>query len=546
MSAVGKQKPDLSVKTLASVGRLLSASADRPAGIRGALEVLREALGADHCGVLLAAGAVGRMPVVFHVEASGTAPPALDIPSDGSLSGEVTREGRLAVITNPTASGRDHFAGAEGIPVAAFVGVPLISEGQVFGILRATKSVPGLELDQEQRDLLSVAASLIASAVLLTRLPVGPAPNEAELVDVIENLPTGVVTADASLRVRRWNRRFLSLLCLPPDRIAAGKPLSAVMPHLLWSKVETNIGDSTEAGNESRMQHDLALPGGEVLPIEVRVAPLAADESSRHGVLLSITDMSLQRELAKLRRLEDLESNFLSMVSHELRTPLTSIKGAAGILSGSGASDPSQRETLLRIVQNNTERLIRLVDDLLDVSTIEHSTLTLNKEVLDLRVVVEAAVADMLGAAERKECTVRKELDELSKVRGDEKRLRQVFTQLMSNAVKFSRRGGEIVVRLTAIDGMARVVFRDCGPGIPLAARDKVFDKFFQVEDPMTRSAGGTGIGLYIAKAIVDAHNGRISVLDSGEWGTEMAVDLPLAEPSKGRPLEADGALWSG
>lgn len=276
------------------------------------------------------------------------------------------------------------------------------------------------------------------------------------------------------------------------------------------------------------------------------MTPLAKDASSRHVVLITVTDMSLQRELAKLRRLEDLETNFLSMVSHELRTPLTAIKGATSILSSGGATDPDQRETLLRIVQNNTERLIRLVDDLLDVSTIEHNSLTLNTEVVDLRVLIEAAVGDMLPAAERKECTVRMELEDHVTVRGDERRLRQVFTQLMSNAVKFSRRGGEIVVRLIASDDMARVCFRDCGPGIPASARDKVFEKFFQVEDPMTRSAGGTGIGLYIAKAIVDAHGGGISVLESGEWGTEMVVDLPRLVRYSACPPPADGARWSG
>jgi signal transduction histidine kinase len=547
MDKVCKRTPQLSLRVIASVSRLLSATVDRAAGVRGALETLREALDADSCAVLLPDETNARLVVAFDASRAGSAVLPREFVAMGSLCGGILDNGRPIFVEDVTKSEQRELAAAEGLTAGAFWGVPVISCGKVAAVLRATRITPDWDVPAEQRDWLSIAAHLlVVSLVAVNEQSAQRDPHHDELAHVFDKVYAGLLTVDPDLRIRLWNSRLLSLLDLQPNRMESGIHLSRVLPPALWRQIKSRVEETARSGNETRTETDVAMTMGEVGPMEVRTVALESSATGRHGVLIMLTDMSMQRELAQLRRLEDLEANFLSMVSHELRTPLTSIKGAIGILSSGGAATaPDQFAALVRIVQNNTERLIHLVDDLLDVSTIEHHALTLHFETLDLQALLHAGVTDVFLHAERKECRVHTDLHEV-KIRGDQKRLRQVFSQLLGNAVKFSRRGGDITVRLRANSSVAVATIRDSGFGIPAHAWDKVFDKFYQVEDPMTRSAGGTGIGLFIVKAIVEAHGGRVRVQDSGDWGTEMAVELPCLPTDAQWPCEADGARWSG
>ncbi|MGQ0715301.1 MAG: hybrid sensor histidine kinase/response regulator [Gemmatimonadaceae bacterium] len=241
----------------------------------------------------------------------------------------------------------------------------------------------------------------------------------------------------------------------------------------------------------------------------------------------------LQSDILQLREYEQMKSDFVATVSHELRTPLTSMRGALGLLlSGAAGTLSPQGRDLLQIANQNTERLIRLINDILDIEKIESGTITVRRDRCDLRRVLEATVAGVHGYATDHRVRVELVVPETADVTGDEDRLIQVFTNLISNAVKFSPPDSEVVVSLEIGPEMARVSVRDRGPGIPHEFQGRIFGKFQQAETSASRRHGGTGLGLAIARAIVERHEGRIS-FTTGPSGTTFAVELPSLAPTR-------------
>jgi signal transduction histidine kinase len=245
----------------------------------------------------------------------------------------------------------------------------------------------------------------------------------------------------------------------------------------------------------------------------------------------------LQSDILQLREYEQMKSDFVATVSHELRTPLTSMRGALGLLlsGAAGPLSPQGRELLL-IANQNTERLIRLINDILDIEKIESGTITVRRDRCDVKAVLEATIAGVAGYAREHGVRVELVATEPAQVMGDEDRLIQVFTNLISNAIKFSASGGAVTVTLEVTSELAQVSVRDRGPGIPPEFQARIFGKFQQAESSASRRHGGTGLGLAIARAIVERHEGTISFITGAGAGTTFRVDLPSAPISVAQP----------
>ncbi len=243
---------------------------------------------------------------------------------------------------------------------------------------------------------------------------------------------------------------------------------------------------------------------------------------ARHRIALLTDELaramreSLQHQTALQQRkqLDNLKDEFISTVSHELRTPLTSIHGALGLLSsGKGGQVDEKAGNLLRIANSNTERLVRLINDILDLERMESGRAPLQLRRLELREVVAQAVETMRSMAEKFAVTLEimpEPADTPIAFDGDPDRIQQVLTNLLSNAVKFSPRGGVVKVS-TASDGdnlVLQVV--DVGRGVPQDKLESIFDRFGQVEASDARQKGGTGLGLAICRSIVAQHGGTI------------------------------------
>lgn len=235
------------------------------------------------------------------------------------------------------------------------------------------------------------------------------------------------------------------------------------------------------------------------------------------------------RDITKETELDRMKTEFIATVSHELRTPMTSIKGSLGLVLGGAAGElPAEARELLTIARNNTDRLIRLINDILDISRLEAGKMEIRPAPLRVDEAVNRAVQEMSGFARQRSIALRTDVPEgLPRVMADSDRLQQVLDNLLSNAVKFSPKGSEVLVRARAEQNAVRFDVIDHGPGIPPDQTTAIFDRFYQVDNAASRKTGGTGLGLAICRGIVEEHGGRIWVESTVGEGSTFSFTLP-------------------
>jgi two-component system, NarL family, sensor histidine kinase BarA len=269
----------------------------------------------------------------------------------------------------------------------------------------------------------------------------------------------------------------------------------------------------------------------------------------------------LEEAYERLKELDRLKSNFLATVSHELRTPLTSILGYGEMLT-EGIAGPLNEEQLdfVRTIRSKSQQLLGLIMSLLDLSKLESGTAAVRMGRTAIEVVIEEAVSTLAPAALKKGVALQVDAaHDLPLVLGDADRLRQVFINLIENAVKFTPPGGtvsaearETLVQPVAEPGLVLVAplrpvvevrIVDTGVGIPEIERDRVFDPFYQVDQTSTREHGGAGLGLAIVKRLVDAHQGSIHVEANQPHGAVFVVRLPAARSASMAPPSTRGPL---
>jgi signal transduction histidine kinase len=234
-----------------------------------------------------------------------------------------------------------------------------------------------------------------------------------------------------------------------------------------------------------------------------------------------------RRRVEELARLSQLRADFVSLVSHELRSPMAAVIGAARTLEDRWRMlTAAQRESFLALIGDETARLAELVGDVLDTSRIEAGTFSYRFEEVDLGRVVHEAI-DTATLAQQDVPVVASVHGALPTIRGDRARLRQVLGNLIENAVKYSPEGGEVRVSAAAANGAVKIAVRDAGPGIPRDQQARIFEKFGRV-DVAGASKPGTGLGLFIARSIAEAHGGSLDVASATDAGSTFTLTLPV------------------
>jgi PAS domain S-box-containing protein len=260
---------------------------------------------------------------------------------------------------------------------------------------------------------------------------------------------------------------------------------------------------------------------GSEIPVEVVVQYLAIEGEPPRFI-------EVVRDMTERHQIDRMKAEFVSVVSHELRTPLTSIRGSLKLIEAEVKGKiPKEVMPLIKIASSNTERLIRLINDILDVEKMEAGKLELRLEPLDLGKVIGNALDGIQGMATQAEVQAASDVAPGIQLRADRDRLTQVIVNLVSNAVKFSPRGGRVDVSAVPAGNRVRVNVSDRGPGIPEAQRHKLFGKFQQLDSTDSRKKGGTGLGLAISKAIVLQHGGAIGVEAREGGGSTFWFELP-------------------
>lgn len=244
--------------------------------------------------------------------------------------------------------------------------------------------------------------------------------------------------------------------------------------------------------------------------------------------------VSIFRDITHEVEVDRLKSEFVATVSHELRTPMTSIRGYVDILLMGAAGALNENQThFLQIVKNNTERLNILVNDLLDISRIESGRVTLSPQPVNLRDIAEDVVADALRRAQEENKPITFSLEaarDLPRIYGDEERVRQMISNLVDNAYRYTPQDGKVTVHVHTLNGNdVQVDVQDTGVGVPLEDQERIFDRFFRGEDPLVLAAPGTGLGLAIVKQLVEMHSGRIWLESEGTGkGSTFSFTLPI------------------
>ncbi len=368
------------------------------------------------------------------------------------------------------------------------------------------------------------------------------------LTSHLENSPLAVVEWDSDFRVLRWSESAESLFGWNSEEVL-GKHVNE------WHFVHKDDLLAVEAVT-SRQRQGLEVQGvlynrnytkaGQVVHCEWYNSVLHDDWGNLVSVLSLVLDVTprklAERERAALlvrerdarRHAEDadrLKDEFLATLSHELRTPLTSILGWASMIRN-GEVDPPNIGRAIETIERNARSQARLIDDLLDVSRIITGNLRLELNPLNLAPIVEAAVDALRPTADAKGIKLRMEFaPSTCLVRGDANRLRQVIWNLMSNAIKFTPRNGEVHISLSCVESLVRLTVIDSGEGITPEFLPYVFDRFRQAEGSISRKQGGLGLGLAVVRHLVELHGGAVKAESQGvEKGSRFTVDLPMAQ----------------
>ena len=344
-----------------------------------------------------------------------------------------------------------------------------------------------------------------------------------------------IVSLDLSRRIRRFTPNARSLLNVLPSDI--GRPIDDIKLNVDVPDLNERIADVI--ANAKVEETEVKDHGGHWY--RMRIRPNLSAQHAIDGVVISLTDINVLKRLVaesehartEAERANCAKDDFLATLSHELRTPLSSMLLNAQRLRGGEVADQAEMRRTGELLERSTWMQVKLIDDLLDVSRIVADKLTLDCSAIDLRVSVQAALDAMSSLIAAKSLELCTAFDpELAPIWADGSRVQQVASNLLTNAIKFTPRGGKIRVTLSAVEGMARLRVTDTGIGIDADFLPHVFTRFSQRDRSITRKYGGLGLGLALVRHLVELQGGTARVKSEGPGhGASFTVTFPFASP---------------
>ncbi|NLN79367.1 MAG: GAF domain-containing protein [Armatimonadetes bacterium] len=461
---------------------------------------------------------------------------AFRVPVTKGISGEVFRDQKPVILYDAVNDPRTIRENVALLKITNGVCVPLIVEKRdedtnkvlerrVIGVLWVFNQRLGNVFVQEDVNLLSRYAHNLASVVASAKMYREIIEEKEELEHVIESVYAGIVMVHQNGRVMQMNSSARAMFGVDQNERLTGDYVTLIKN----DAVQQIIAKSLEEADELQEEITSMPPGEEDNEriYQVQTALVRGEDQSVMGIV------SIFNDITEIRSIERMKTAFVSTVSHELRTPLTSIKGFICTLlqDVDGFYDAETVHEFYVIIDQECDRLTRLISDLLNVSRIEAGrALDLNPGPVNLPDVVSKVVAAQKSYTNKHEFSVQLE-DDLPTIVADNDKVDQILTNLTNNAVKYSPKGGTITVSGKQSNGVIQMAVTDQGMGIPKEHIEKLFDRFHRIDNRDTRKVGGTGIGLYLVKHLVEAHGGRIWVESEEGKGSSFIFELPKCPP---------------
>jgi PAS domain S-box-containing protein len=403
--------------------------------------------------------------------------------------------------------------------------VPVKHEGRVVGVVQVMSN--SAEYSFGQLELVDGLVQQMAAAVRNARLQkeqrrleaaeaaaLAVAAEREQAANVLDAVGDGIFLVDRKGVIRLWNRAAGLVTGLTGEAVR-DRPVVDVLPD--WAALVARI-PVAEHGATSRSA---------TLPVRVGVRDLWLSFSavrSADGIVYAFRDLTSER------RLEEEKSDFISTISHELRTPMAAVYGAAQtLLSRDKELTPEQKREMLEMVASQSARLGQITEAVLLATQLDRGTLSVEHEAVDLGELTRATVDAM-----RPQLPPSTEVDveiapELGTASGARDRIQQVLVNLLDNAVKYGGKG-PVSIRVEPANGVVRILVADSGPGIPFAEQQRIFEKFYRSGPELTRASGGTGLGLYISRELVQRMGGRLDVRSEPGAGATFVVELPRVD----------------
>lgn len=439
-----------------------------------------------------------------------------------SLSGLCVTEQRALRCDDTELDPRVDREGCRKVGFRSMLCTPLFEAGKSVGVLKVMGADPHA-FDEDDQYLLSLLAGSLGAA-LGRQLVLQSLKNSEEIFrTAMETAPIGNALVRPDGRFLSVNHALCELLGYSEAELLANDFQSIAHPEDALLDMELVNRCLSGEIDRYRLQKRYFHESGRTVWALLSVALVRHSNGQPNYFVAQIQDTTEQREVERVK------SEFISVVSHELRTPLTSIRGSVGLVLGAhGAVLPDSARRFLEIASSNCERLMSLINDILDIEKIASGNMRFELQPRVLADILRNAVQTAEGYGQR--LNVRFELDAPAsdlRILVDEQRLLQVLANLLSNAAKFSH--GTVQVTVEPSQDQARICVIDCGPGIPEDFRERIFGKFCQADSSSTRRAGGTGLGLHISRQIVERMGGRIGFDTEIGKGTTFWVEFPRA-----------------
>ncbi len=369
--------------------------------------------------------------------------------------------------------------------------------------------------------------------------------HKTRLQNVLMNMTSGILLVSKEKKIVIVNPVAEEYLGYSSDELVDKVYMEAGLPHEMAQEIEM----CEETGSPVHDEFVLHFPNERI--VELNITPLYESDGSGSGSLIVLHDITA------FRRLERMRSEFVANVSHELKTPIAAVKGFSETLLAGALDDPETARSFIQIIFDESERLNRLIGDILELSKIEsRRTNTTDFSPVELRSFMEESLRTVQGEADRKRIRLSLEAESDIYMEADEDKLRQIMINLLSNGVNYTPEGGEVRVKVEVLDEpeeiaddngeegndklvpaygdgkreRIRITVSDSGIGIPRKDLPRIFERFYRVDKARSRSSGGTGLGLSIVKHLVEPHHGTITVDSQVGVGSSFIIELNVLQ----------------